>query len=235
MHRRRNLSDELRRTPRERHNEFNYGQCFWGFKGDFQDSWGWGSNPCYRKHPSLVMPDTSLSVFGGNCGDPVVTDADVYVGFCSPMKYLDCYRPNESGKAVLFPVKDMAAPDNPKEFRDLIEWTKGQIDDEKKVHIGCVGGHGRTGTALAALVSLYGEQDAITYIRQKYCSRAVESSIQVEFLHRYFDVARVKGAKTGGEKSNTVSRQLPIGVVVPAKKRQPVVIRPIPGSRTIWG
>lgn len=54
----------------------------------------------------------------------------------------------------------------------------------KKVEIGCIGGHGRTGTFLAILAVLCtpeGEADAkaiIANIRQTYCSRAVETAEQ---------------------------------------------------------
>lgn len=51
------------------------------------------------------------------------------------------------------------------------------------VEIGCVGGHGRTGTALACLAVLGGQRsaEAITWVRGNYCPAAVETTAQEEF------------------------------------------------------
>lgn len=50
------------------------------------------------------------------------------------------------------------------------------------VAIHCVGGHGRTGTALAILAALGGENDPVEFIRRMYCPSAVESSAQIEYI-----------------------------------------------------
>ena len=52
------------------------------------------------------------------------------------------------------------------------------------VEIGCVGGHGRTGTALACLAVLGGEpaQGAAAWVRANYCSQAVETPEQAAFV-----------------------------------------------------
>jgi hypothetical protein len=52
------------------------------------------------------------------------------------------------------------------------------------VEIGCVGGHGRTGTALACLAVLGGTspQEAVAWVRANYCSRAVETPEQAAFV-----------------------------------------------------
>jgi protein-tyrosine phosphatase len=68
----------------------------------------------------------------------------------------------------------MSVPKSPKDFKALVAWTKTQLEEGKKVHCGCVGGHGRTGTFLAALCSEFGEKDAVTYVRQNYCKNVVE-------------------------------------------------------------
>ena len=91
----------------------------------------------------------------------------------------------------------MSVPKSPKDFKALVAWTKTQLEEGKKVHCGCVGGHGRTGTFLAALCSEFGAKDAVTYVRQNYCKNAVESSQQTQFLSEHFGVAPAKGAKTG--------------------------------------
>jgi protein-tyrosine phosphatase len=64
------------------------------------------------------------------------------------------------------------------------------------VEVGCVGGHGRTGTVLAIMCVLDGLDtgEAISYVKSKYCSRAIESPVQ-EWL---VDYARcfTRGGKT---------------------------------------
>ncbi len=51
------------------------------------------------------------------------------------------------------------------------------------VEIGCYGGHGRTGTALACLAILCGQapDEAVTWVRATYCERAVETGEQEAF------------------------------------------------------
>jgi protein-tyrosine phosphatase len=52
------------------------------------------------------------------------------------------------------------------------------------VEIGCIGGHGRTGTALACLAFLSGvqRQEAVPWVKANYCSSAVESPEQAAFV-----------------------------------------------------
>ena len=89
----------------------------------------------------------------------------------------------------------MNVPDDPAEFKKMVTWTLQQLDEGKKVHCGCIGGHGRTGTFLAALCAEAGEKDAITYVRKNYCKKAVESTKQAEFLTKHFGVTEVEGYK----------------------------------------
>ena len=51
------------------------------------------------------------------------------------------------------------------------------------VEAGCLGGHGRTGTALACLAVLAGHPDdgAVNWVRANYCSDAVETPEQAAF------------------------------------------------------
>jgi hypothetical protein len=54
----------------------------------------------------------------------------------------------------------------------------------ERVEIGCLGGHGRTGTALACLVALTGvpAADATAWVRAAYCADAVETPEQEAFV-----------------------------------------------------
>lgn len=57
------------------------------------------------------------------------------------------------------------------------------------VEIGCWGGHGRTGTALACLAVLTGTPaaDAVAWVRANYCERAVETDEQRGFVEAFGD------------------------------------------------
>jgi protein-tyrosine phosphatase len=54
----------------------------------------------------------------------------------------------------------------------------------QRVEVGCLGGHGRTGTALACLAVLSGHSpgDAVNWVRANYCSDAVETPEQEAFV-----------------------------------------------------
>jgi hypothetical protein len=50
----------------------------------------------------------------------------------------------------------------------------------ERVEVGCLGGHGRTGTALACLAILTGHPpgEAVAWVRANYCADAVETAEQ---------------------------------------------------------
>jgi hypothetical protein len=52
------------------------------------------------------------------------------------------------------------------------------------VEVGCLGGHGRTGTALACLAVLAGTSatDAVAWVRAHYCGQAIETDEQEELV-----------------------------------------------------
>jgi hypothetical protein len=170
------------------------------FKGSKKDDGGHhytgGGERCFHKHPPLKLPGTELLIYGGSCSSPVVKDADAYVGFDESMHFTERHWPWKVGAEVLFQIPDMGVPKKPEEFKKLVKWVRGQLEEGKKVHCGCIGGHGRTGTFLAALVSDFGEKDAVTYVRKNYCAKAVESNTQVAFLAEHFGVTKVDGYKS---------------------------------------
>lgn len=162
---------------------------------NYGSSYGGQHKSCYHTHPALVMPGTEFKVYGGNSDRPIVEDADVYIGFQSGMPVRPVMPWENPPEQVYFFVADMQVPVDVEKYKLLVQWTKDQVDAGLKVHAGCIGGHGRTGMFLSALVSLYGEVDAISYVRKHYCTKAVESKVQVEFLHQHFGITKVAGAK----------------------------------------
>jgi hypothetical protein len=133
-------------------------------------------------------------VYGGSCIHPVVKDCDVYVGLDHGLIPGRRSYPWREGDEFLFLITNFRAPSDPAEFKKLIEWIAKQLDIGAKVHVGCIGGHGRTGLVLAALhKEMTGDVKAIEHVRKHYCSRAVETPEQVAFLNEHFgiDIAKV--------------------------------------------
>lgn len=60
-----------------------------------------------------------------------------------------------------------------------------QMKDGALVEIACLGGHGRTGTLLAALLANIegrGATEAILAVRQRYCEHAIETPAQIALI-----------------------------------------------------
>jgi hypothetical protein len=57
----------------------------------------------------------------------------------------------------------------------------------QRVEIGCLGAHGRTGTALACAAVLVGiaPNEAVEWVRSSYCGKAVETSEQEKFVSTF--------------------------------------------------
>lgn len=190
---------------------------------------------CYHSHPALKMPGSEAEIYGGSCLNPAVADAEIYIGFDSGMRIGPRHWPWKKGHDIKFEVSDMQVPKDIKNYRKLVEWTKTQIDAGKKVHAGCIGGHGRTGMFLAALVSLYGEKDAISYVRKNYCDRAVESKTQVEFLAAEFGITPVGGSKVSTGIITTHSSKSSSRVAKYDTLKSGVIpFRPLEGEKGIW-
>jgi hypothetical protein len=183
--------------------------------------------PCCDSHPALDVGGGAV-IYGGSCIEPIITDADVYVRFDMGWSGIWGKRPSkgypweegwevefpishgESPWVVDFPIADECAPRNVDRFRKLVEWVSTQLDLGLKVHCGCIGGHGRTGTFLAALVAHrvkqigavavgcdVGMKNPIKYVRAHYCQKAVESKKQVDFLVEEWGCVRKNGSKRG--------------------------------------
>lgn len=151
---------------------------------------------CYESHPSLKLGKGI--VYGGSASHPV-KKADIYVSLqdgSTSKAMSDPWEP-QAVIEVQFNISDMQAPTNVPRFLKMIDWLCNQLHDGKKVHVGCHGGHGRTGLVLSALVAKMLEtKDAIQYVRTHYCKKAVESTEQVAFLRKHYGVSKVDPAKS---------------------------------------
>lgn len=190
---------------------------------------------CYESHPPLPLGGERV-VYGGSCRHPVVKGADIFVGLDGGMQMSSRHFPWTPGYELLFAIRDMKAPNSPQEFKSLVGWLKDRIDVGDKVHVGCIGGHGRTGMVLAALSHLYGFDKPITYVRSNYCSRAIETKEQIEFLRSHFggeDVTPNKGGFKAPAEGRTDSPGF-TGKGLPKAPRR-TKVSPSNTSRSIWG
>lgn len=217
-------------------------------------SYGNFGKRCYESHPPLKIKTDQgeYVIYGGSCSRPIVTDADVYVGFDMSMTSTHRAYPWEAGEEFLYYIQDMNVPQDAASFKRFISYLSAQLVAQKKVHIGCIGGHGRTGLVLAALVTyMTGELDSISYVRKNYCEKAVESALQVDFLNKHFGIVKVAGAKeahrapsrvdsladkgwpfTGGHPGSSLKSPKGKEVSVPKGEKKAT---PIQSSSSIWG
>lgn len=151
---------------------------------------------CYESHPVLKIGGGTL--IGGSCISPVCKTADVYVGLDRGMRLMPT-RPwvdDRSVQQILFSIQDMGVPHSAKDFDGLVRYLCNQLQENKTVHCGCIGGHGRTGMLFAAMFSVInGDKDAISSVRKMYCKKAVESDAQMSFLHKHYGITKVEPTK----------------------------------------
>jgi hypothetical protein len=126
----------------------------------------------------VVLPDntevTAVS-FGGV--DPYRRDAPPDFGL-----YLDeRWQPPWPHDTLDWP--DFGVPGDPALVVAALESLLDRARTGQRVEIGCYGGHGRTGTALACLAILSGQapSESVGWVRSRYCERAVETDEQEAF------------------------------------------------------
>jgi hypothetical protein len=131
-----------------------------------------------HRSPVFLPDGTGLVAVSYDEADPYGRDATPAFGL-----YLDQrWQPPWPHALVDWP--DFGVPDDPEELlaglRDLL--ARARTGD--LVEIGCLGGHGRTGTALACLAVLVGHPpaEAVGWVRATYCADAVETDEQMAFV-----------------------------------------------------
>ena len=191
---------------------------------------------CAHSHPALVIGDHKI--YGGSCLSPIVKDADVYVGFEHGMEMFKAY-PWEDKIAFMFHIQDCSVPTSLVDFRKLIDFLSTSLQDGKKVHIGCIGGHGRTGLVLSALVNhMTGNKNSIEYVRTNYCKKAVETQTQIDWLHKHFGIDKVSASKKYGDLFPATDKYYASSGVSKPKGNglaSPEIIKPVRVKGNVWG
>lgn len=128
---------------------------------------------------SVDLPDgTAVTAVSFDALDPYARDRQPDYGL-----YLDRrWQPPWPHTHIDWP--DFGVLDNPAPLATALRDVLDRARAGEQVEIGCLGGHGRTGTALACLAVLVGypAADAVAWVRATYCSQAVETVEQEAFV-----------------------------------------------------
>lgn len=195
-----------------------------GFHDYLSDTWDgnrWGKSAkagpsCHASHPELSIGGGTL--VGASCNYPRA-GYDVYVGFDWGMRIPAPPAPWNPGTEAAAPaaihakfeITDHSVPKDKAEFDRMLAWLTDQLAAGKRVHIGCIGGHGRTGLVMAALAkTILGKEDAIEWVRERHCKKAVESTSQVDWLHQHYGIKKAKGSKSWSSHSYGASGRYPV-------------------------
>lgn len=177
---------------------------------------------CYEDHQRLDL-GIGITLYGGSCLTPIISQADIYVGLEQNMSTPQSAQPWRGGCSVSHVIQNMGIPKDKEEFVKMIDWLAKQLLDHKEIHVGCIGGHGRTGMVLSSLkYVLTQDKSATEYIRQAYCKKAVETVSQVDFLYDLYGIEKVApvekyknvGVKTiGGKVAKKIQTISHLGIV----------------------
>jgi len=147
-----------------------------------RQEWEAAGRPALHHHvhrTTLALADgTPVTAVSFLDGDPYRRDEAPAFGL-----YLDPrWDPPWPHEHVNWP--DLSVPANTVEFRAALQGVLSRARGGASVEIGCLGGHGRTGTALACLAVMAGTppEDAVDWVRANYCTQAVETAAQRAFV-----------------------------------------------------
>jgi hypothetical protein len=127
----------------------------------------------------VVLPDgTTVTAASFDPEDPYSRDEWPRFGL-----YLDSkWQPPWDHAHLVWP--DFGIPTDRRSVRVHLIDLHDRARSGEQVELGCLGGHGRTGTALAYLAVLSGlpAADAVAWVRANYCSEAIETPDQETFV-----------------------------------------------------
>jgi hypothetical protein len=127
----------------------------------------------------LVLPDgTEVTAVSFDARDPYARERRPDYGL-----YLDeRWQPPWDHGRIAWP--DFGLPTDRAAVLDALRALLDRARAGDHVELGCLGGHGRTGTALGCLAVLSGHppSDAVAWVRAAYCASAVETPEQEAFV-----------------------------------------------------
>jgi hypothetical protein len=135
----------------------------------------------HRHRTAVVLPDgTTVTAVSFDPGDPYGREQRPDYGL-----YLDSrWQPPWPHDHVGWP--DFGIPEEKTAIMTALRSLLARAQTGQRVEIGCLGGHGRTGTAVACLAVLTGcpAGEAVAWVREHYCTSAVETPEQEAFVTR---------------------------------------------------
>ena len=154
---------------------------------------------CTIMHPPLpiIIKDKKFEIFGSSSITTNIENADIYISlekYCTTFEWEQPWL-NEKKQHISYFINDGDVPEDSDNFKKAILFTIDELKKNKKIHIGCISGHGRTGMFLSAIVQetmkdylIKKNISAIDYVRDNYCAHAVENLKQVLFLETTFNI-----------------------------------------------
>ena len=92
------------------------------------------------------------------------------------------------GEILYYPILDFSVLPDEIYSRLIDEIIQKLRLENKKVGLFCLGGHGRTGYVAAGILGQEGYADPIKYLREHYCSKAVETNAQIKAISEYLGI-----------------------------------------------
>lgn len=132
----------------------------------------------HRHRSAVALPDgNAVIAVSFDADDPYSRDQPPDYGL-----YLDrAWQPPWPHDLLDWP--DFGVPDDTAALTKALTTALDRARAGQRVELGCLGGHGRTGTALACLAVLtgLGSSEAVAWVRARYCPAAVETPEQEAF------------------------------------------------------
>lgn len=134
--------------------------------------------PCRHEQEKITLSDGTSIYCSSYKSTLESADAADYGLYADPI-----WRPVHRNELIDWP--DFKIPTSIEisleQIADAYYWAAAEEND--KVQIGCIGGHGRTGTILACLALFASDgkmtpKEAIDFVREAYCDKAIEKPIQ---------------------------------------------------------
>jgi hypothetical protein len=135
---------------------------------------------CRHRADEVVFPD-GTRVLASGWFERAATDGPPDFGL-----YLDpMWTPDWPSEYLDWP--DFGVPREHEAADRQISETWRQAQEGKRVEVACIGGHGRTGTVLACMAVLAGipADEAVRWVRNQYCERAVQEPSQEYWMERF--------------------------------------------------
>jgi len=142
--------------------------------------------PCVKHTEPIRLTDTPIRVTAGGSMTPLPLDAILLDLAGSRRAPVVTGLPGLRPLTVRISWADMSVPALSRDDWRVI--ADHLARPQRPVHVACLGGHGRTGTALAILLAIWGcippSDDPVAWVRAHYCDKAIETEVQTAYVRR---------------------------------------------------